>query len=349
MCKVVSEGSFYCVCWVLNCNKWIINSSFLYILVVTSRLFLWLVGCPWINLAVLDWILLVVGNLFTGSNVKTQSFNLDKDAKRGGTMYRHQGRWRREDITHSGLDYALNWRLILWPICLLATIRRSVTRPDCKWLFFPNSPQVCLCQSNYLAAPKQVGASDEFPHFLFAPFCCSSRHCGSSKKQLWDLVSAGSPPWDCYHNRLPCDPLGPSCSLHLKKSFFKTNLLKPSLCLCSRTCCQIGPDSISTWSVARPSSKQQLDGAEPHVSRLPAVCHKLAGSIWRHLGEQVIKAAFCQSAFALMWDPSGNEWILWAPFNPIIPKGGPAYSRCHGLWVQRHREPLGTEVRSQEK
>lgn len=97
--------------------------------------------------------------------------------------------------------------------------------------------------------------------------------------------------------------------------------------------CQIGLDWISIWCVAVPSSKQQLDGAQPHVSRLPIVCHTLAGSIWRHLGKQVIKAAFCQSAFTLMWAPSGNEHILWAPFNPIIPRDpdihGPTdYERC---------------------
>lgn len=89
----------------------------------------------WINLAVLGWVLPVMGSVFIRSFIHSQSLN------RHTTRDKQMQRWKTErkknmDGIHSGLDYALTRKPIPCPICPLATIRRSVTRPDWKWLFF---------------------------------------------------------------------------------------------------------------------------------------------------------------------------------------------------------------------
>lgn len=110
--------------------------------------------------------------------------------------YRRQGRRKKKpDRIHCGQDYALNSRPIPCPIYPLATIRRSVTRPDWKWLFFQTLLK-CVCRSNYFTAPDQVGASSvfsvkSFHIFSFPLFFISKVSPIGSSKYLWDLTSAG--------------------------------------------------------------------------------------------------------------------------------------------------------------
>lgn len=169
-----------------------------------------------------------LGSVITGSIMKTQSFNLDRDAKAtiGKTNVKveqctdqkaaEEDRKKKNGQNHSGLDYALNGRLIPRPICLLATIRRSVTRPDWKWLFFQTLLKcVCVSPITWLLLIKlksplqsQCRASPfPFSFFFFIPKV--------KQKYLWDLVSAGSAPWNYDSKQLPCDHLDPVCSLHL--------------------------------------------------------------------------------------------------------------------------------------
>lgn len=168
-------------CMNLHCNQKI-NHSFIFIFksvdcgCMSSSLFFWLVGCPsncvkrqffqlhwglilsfdlWINLAALGWVLHIVESLFTGSIIHTQTFNLDRDAKTTMGKTNVKVEWciddkaakeEREEKIDRILDYVLTARTIPRPICLLAKIRRSVTRPDWKWLFFQTLLK-CVCVS----------------------------------------------------------------------------------------------------------------------------------------------------------------------------------------------------------
>lgn len=137
-------------------------------------------------------------SLITGAVTQTQSFNLHRGAKAtmGKTNVKmerciddkadKEDRMKKMDRIHSSLDYALNGRLIPRPICLLATLRRSVTRPDWKWLFFQTLLK-CVCVSPItwlllikLKSPLQSQwrvSSFSFSSFVFIP----ESHCRSSK------------------------------------------------------------------------------------------------------------------------------------------------------------------------
>lgn len=181
--------------------------------------------------------------------------------------------------------------------------------------------------------------SDEFPHFPFPPFCLfpkvtadqakisvRSRVCRFSTLEL--LVQTAAM-WSSGHILLP----------GFEAVFSEINVLKSSVCLRSPMFCQIGPDSISIWCLANPSSKQWLDGARPRVPLANSLSHT-GGEHLVSSGKAGDQSCILPISFHFDVSPFRERTYPLSAVQPDHPEG-PAYSRSHRLWVVRHREPSG--------
>lgn len=223
--------------------------------------------------------------------------------------------------------------------------RNNPEKRDSTWLemiIFPNTPQVCLCQSNYFAAPDQVGASSAFSvkSFLIFFFLLSlfrPKSLRLKRNILRDLVCAGTALWNCYYKQLPCEVLGSYglCiwrSMPLNKSvktilmFALTHVLSNRSRLdkhlvCGRSLLQ----AVTGWSTA---------------SRVP-LANSLSHTGGEHLassGKAGDQSRILPISFHFDVSPFRERAYPLSAVQPHHPEG-PGYSWSHRLWVLRHRKP----------
>lgn len=255
-------------------------------------------------------------------------------------------RWKRErkkmDRIHSGLDYALNWRPIPCPICPLATIRRSVTRPDWKWLFFQTLLK-CVCVSPItllllikLEPPLRSQWRDSpfsFPSFLFfyQSRCGSSEiSCEVSCAQVhrFGIVTTDScrvrfwaHPTACIWRSMPLNKSVKTILMFALTHVLSNRSRLDKHLLCGRSILQ----AVTGWSTA---------------SRVP-LANSLSHTGGEHLassGKAGDQSRILPISFHFDVSPFRERAYPLSAVQPHHPEG-PGYSWSHRLWALRHRKP----------
>lgn len=223
--------------------------------------------------------------------------------------------------------------------------RNNLEKRDSTWLemiIFPNTPQVCLCQSNYFAAPDQVGASSafsvkSFPIFffllsLFLPkslrlkrkisceISCAQVHrfgivtTNSCRVRFWAHTA-------CIWRSMPLNKSVKTILLFALTHVLSNRSRLDKHLVCGRSLLQ----AVTGWSAA---------------SRVP-LANSLSHTGGEHLassGKAGDQSHILPISFHFDVSPFRERAHPLSAVQPHHPEG-PGYSWSHRLWVLRHRKP----------